>query len=127
MLLNRSIILQISEKSFGIIEANSDLPFNTRTDILFKRLRESNNTTSANSELFNQAFSRVFANSVFRSVPPKVIGNRLTPSSWNPNTIDEWINCERNTLISEWAQWKIDYINYTCAIVWTKEPSWIKD
>lgn len=83
---------------FGIIGANSDLPFNTRIEILFKRLRESNNTASANSELFNQAFSRVFANSVFRSVPPKVIGNRLTPSSWNPTTTYEWINCERNTL-----------------------------
>lgn len=83
---------------FGIIGANSDLPFNTRINILFKRLCESNNTTSANPKLFNQAFSRVFANNVFRSVPPKVIGNRLTPSSWNPNTTDEWINCEQSTL-----------------------------
>lgn len=83
---------------FGIIGANSDLPFNKRIDILFKRLHESNNTTFDNSALFNQAFSRVFANSVFRSVPPKVIGNRLTPTSWNPNTTDEWINCERDTL-----------------------------
>lgn len=83
---------------FGIIGANSDLPFNTRIEILFKRLLENNNTTSANSELFNKAFSRVFAHSVFRSVPPKVIGNKLTPSSWNPITNYEWINCERNTL-----------------------------
>lgn len=29
---------------------------------------------------------------------PKVIGNRLTPSSWNPITNHEWINCERDTL-----------------------------
>lgn len=83
---------------FGIIGANSDLPFNKRIETLFKRLRECNNTASANAELFNQAFSRVFANSVFRSVPPKVIGNRLTPSSWNPGTTYEWINCQQNTL-----------------------------
>ena len=83
---------------FGIIGANSDLPFNTRIETLFKRLRKCNNTASANSELFNKAFSRVFANSVFRSVPPKVIGNRLTPSSWNPSTTNEWINCQQNTL-----------------------------
>lgn len=83
---------------FGIIGANSDLPFNTRIEILFKRLLENNNITSANPELFNKAFSRVFANCVFRSVPPKVIGNRLTPSSWNPITNHEWINCERDTL-----------------------------
>ena len=83
---------------FGIIGANSDLPFNTRIETLFKRLRECNNTASTNSELFNRAFSRVFANSVFTSVPPKVIGNRLTPSSWNPSTTYEWISCVQNTL-----------------------------
>ncbi len=80
---------------FSILLASSEISFVERYDLLLKRARKAE---SSDSILFEMAFNMAFNDRTSRIVPPRIIGNRITPICWNPQNHNEYIEAKKYAL-----------------------------
>lgn len=66
--------------------SNTEKPFPERWDRLIRRLLQANERTV---DLVLSAITHTFEHHGFRSVPPAVVGGRIVPKAWRPETQSE--------------------------------------
>lgn len=92
----------ISNNSKGVWQAlftpilsNTEVPFNERYKLLIKRLQEG---TSENIELIIEAVRGIFQDGISRIMPKQVIGGRIVPKEWRPDSYQELIRIRKEAI-----------------------------
>jgi hypothetical protein len=80
---------------FRIYLSGSSLPFSTRHDILKKRLADSDHVVR---QLALKALDGVFDHYGTRMVGSPMVGGRIRPDEWKPESRDEWVSCVKEAL-----------------------------
>lgn len=74
---------------FLIMFSNTELNFLERSKLYFKRLDDS---SDENFTYMLNVIKSTLKSQFFRTVPPKVVGGKIVPKSWNPKTNIEFEN-----------------------------------
>ena len=80
---------------FSIVLSSTEVPFQKRYAILLNRAMKAG---TDDVRLFEKAFEVVFCDVTSRIVPPSIIGNKITPERWKPQSIGELIEIKRYVL-----------------------------